>query len=1208
MNLGYLTSILMLFHFSYSQYLSASEETMNLERLSFTDDSYLLGNFLELTKDKKLYWKHPSSGKPLEFDFNAVESITLNRPSFEKEQIESQDQKMEIHLSNGDYLIGAMQSMDYENLFFSSGFRKNLKLQFDSLSHLYFLPGTHQVLFDAFTDYKSWKKSNSKSWREEQGDLLSIFSGSTGTTLPKIDALNMRFRAEWERSFYLAIRFFSDSDGGNYGDVGYHLSFSNNRINLQSNKNLSGRTIRETLGSQLVDDLSGVKSAQFEIFANRLNKQFVIKINGKECARWHDPNKEYIPKENGILLINQGGNSIIRLKEISLTGWEGEFMPHPVNSENSSHASIIFKNGDSSRIMEFNSTEEHINFNSPFGNFSAPLDRVQRLNFKESHFESVEHFKSGTHPVVEPVEVLLKKAKGKIKLELNEIKNGFLHGRHPSMGDLKIPLEVIRKIEGGISLKKTEEFLNLLNQAQNALEENNPQKALSILQRIKERRPCWKWRRMVMLCKNLISEEILSFDPYPDQGLAKIKWIDEKDQFLGLSKNGIMSKFKGQKEIFHLNLGYSNWSSIYRKKNEGIRMISITRPFWLGKNEVTYGEFERLMGKQSEDKNSLDLPISVSWQDAVEFCTQLNQRFPPPSGYLWRLPTEAEWEYACKAGSDQPDYFSNDTSIESKDQKYHGHLNSIAWYQKNSGGEVQKIGKKKKNAWGLYDMIGNLPEWCMDSVSPYKLSFLIDRKPGISDPLSSTGSWRAVRGGSYQSKFDQCRSSFRDAKAIDSPSSFSGFRVALAPKLKREINHSEYSKEELERKISDSNISLGAIDPGTFIMGSPDQEYAPGISMDKLGENIYFSNHEGQILEYDLTENRSKVLFETNSSVLKLLISKDGKFLVAGSKCGECTFYNLKNNQIQEVFNDHSGPILSFSLDQRTNFFASCGLDGTVVLRDIQNGKIKWKLLAKDYPNFIDHLEFSGDSQYLLTSGHYSSVLLLKVENGEVSKIADPENLLAIKAHWSINGRFIYILHPGGAISQVIASSEQPYRKLNFPIGDAKDFEISKCGKLILLISENGKCQVSSLPVDDSIMMIHPNQKIEKSPDFSFKAKSDKENPSAQNLSQFISKYVNTEKEGSTGGIAHSSDGKWTATTLDGSLKIWSQRTGKFFEKLNDSLISSFSSCAFSRDAAFLSAKLKTGHVIIYPSETMDRFDFHKIKNNYPNWFKPTDQ
>ena len=83
-------------------------------------------------------------------------------------------------------------------------------------------------------------------------------------------------------------------------------------------------------------------------------------------------------------------------------------------------------------------------------------------------------------------------------------------------------------------------------------------------------------------------------------------------------------------------------------------------------------------------------------------------------------------------------------------------------------------------------------------------------------------------------------------------------------------------------------------------MGSPDQEYAPGISMDKLGENIYFSNHEGQILEYDLTENRSKVLFETNSSALKLLISKDGKFLVAGSKCGECTFYNLKNNQFRK--------------------------------------------------------------------------------------------------------------------------------------------------------------------------------------------------------------------------------------------------------------------------------------------------------------------
>ena len=95
------------------------------------------------------------------------------------------------------------------------------------------------------TILKNGKKSNTKAWTEEQGSLISVFSSRTGSTLPAVDAIEVKFEAEWQRSFYLALRFFSDSDGGSYGSEGYHLSpFLIIRINLQSNRKLKGRTMR----------------------------------------------------------------------------------------------------------------------------------------------------------------------------------------------------------------------------------------------------------------------------------------------------------------------------------------------------------------------------------------------------------------------------------------------------------------------------------------------------------------------------------------------------------------------------------------------------------------------------------------------------------------------------------------------------------------------------------------------------------------------------------------------------------------------------------------------------------------------------------------------------------------------------------------------------------------------------------------------------
>ena len=153
------------------------KDAIPMERLSFSDDSYLLGHLLGLTPEKKLLWKHKSSSTPIEFDFDAIESISINRKSNDIKKQPEKDQLLGVHFLNGDYLRGSLLSLDQETLRFSTCFTENLSVQVESLSHLNFLPSSYQVVFDSFTDYKTWKKSNSKSWSEEQGDLLSVFSG-----------------------------------------------------------------------------------------------------------------------------------------------------------------------------------------------------------------------------------------------------------------------------------------------------------------------------------------------------------------------------------------------------------------------------------------------------------------------------------------------------------------------------------------------------------------------------------------------------------------------------------------------------------------------------------------------------------------------------------------------------------------------------------------------------------------------------------------------------------------------------------------------------------------------------------------------------------------------------------------------------------------------------------------------------------------------
>jgi formylglycine-generating enzyme required for sulfatase activity len=198
--------------------------------------------------------------------------------------------------------------------------------------------------------------------------------------------------------------------------------------------------------------------------------------------------------------------------------------------------------------------------------------------------------------------------------------------------------------------------------------------------------------------------------------------------------------------------------------------ITLSHDFWLGKYEVTQGDYEKIMAKNpSNFPGETNRPVEkVTWFDAMSYCSSVTKRETEaghlPSGYIYRLPTEAEWEYACRAGT--TNFYSFGDSADQSDQ--------YAWTLENSEGTPHPVGQKLPNPWGLYDMHGNVWEWCSDWFADYP------PKP-LKDPTGpAQGRFKVFRGGSWNHAVELARSRNRFIMSPTNGIYFVGFRLALS--------------------------------------------------------------------------------------------------------------------------------------------------------------------------------------------------------------------------------------------------------------------------------------------------------------------------------------------------------------------------------------------------------------------------------------------
>lgn len=299
-------------------------------------------------------------------------------------------------------------------------------------------------------------------------------------------------------------------------------------------------------------------------------------------------------------------------------------------------------------------------------------------------------------------------------------------------------------------------------------------------------------------------------------------------------------------------------------KSKPIHKVIIRNAYWIGKYEVTQNEYQKIMGTNpSHFNNGNNKPVEqVSWNDAQEFCAKLTKKEKKagrlPAGYEYRLPSEAEWEYAARGGNKSKGYIYSGS----------GNINSVAWHTYNSDKQTHDVGQKMPNELGIYDMSGNVWEWCLDdwysnyNSAPEDATYQINKK-SIS---------HANRGGSCRNNAKSTHVAHRNESATFRKVYNLGFRVVLAPiivnnKIKTLVAPRKRAgitpaKKDLSKTIPGLGLKFVHVEPGSFLMGSNDEASSKPLRKVKINKAYWIG-------KYELTQREYESIMGNNPSRLK---------------------------------------------------------------------------------------------------------------------------------------------------------------------------------------------------------------------------------------------------------------------------------------------------------------------------------------------------
>jgi WD40 repeat protein len=357
----------------------------------------------------------------------------------------------------------------------------------------------------------------------------------------------------------------------------------------------------------------------------------------------------------------------------------------------------------------------------------------------------------------------------------------------------------------------------------------------------------------------------------------------------------------------------------------------------------------------------------------------------------------------------------------------------------------------------------------------------------------------------------------------------------------------------------------------------------PEAICDLKDKKIISGNDLGEITVHQIGSDKPEWKRDVNSSALEIIFIPFKKQFLIGTNQGKVYLLDQNSGKTISSYHDHSAPISCIALDDKEENFVSCGLDGRIVSRNLAKKAPNWILGTKDYDGDIEYLEFSPDSKKLLGSGKYSNVILIDSRTGASNSIFSPEKGLVLKAKWLPEKNYFSILNANGILSFVEAKSGVIYKVIRTNLPSTIDFDFSKDGKKILLTTDKGSCSLRELPDDDSIIVLRPDEKIERTPDFYFAFSNSKYSKYAE-LGLFLKNYAEKEKMNPKNLFADSPQDNLIATVHDGALRLWSKQTGDFITTVAEKLASEFSSCRFTKDGASLVGELESGHILIYGS------------------------